>query len=200
MSSFLISIKCIQASNFSLTFNLATSTFVKLKKIRKGTNVEKNKKKKRNMYETKLVNIVNNWTRDDETKYDTCGHPLCFELVHIRTQKLVLYIIYTSIYTAISNDSPIANCRSFPISEFPPENYVLCLTPKLTSWKLQLLWTMVNISQNQKRTKELGRVQWDLCLYILISGIGYMYLAMSPIGFRSNMRLNKKFLLICCLL
>lgn len=41
-----------------------------------------------------MVNIVNNVTRDDETKCTTCGHPLCFELVHSRTQTRTIYYIY----------------------------------------------------------------------------------------------------------
>lgn len=125
---------------------------------------------KRNKYETKWINIVER--RWKETYY--LWAPLMFRVsthTHTQTRTINIYILLPYIMQLQTIlQSPIVVHFRFSISEFPPENYVLCLTPKLTSWKLQLLWTMVNISQNQKkRTKELGRVQWDLCQHIHIS-------------------------------
>lgn len=72
LSSFLISIKCASKHPiFCLTFNLATSTFVKLKRN------QKRGEKRKEIHKTKLVNMVKNALEgDDETKRTTCGHLL----------------------------------------------------------------------------------------------------------------------------
>lgn len=112
--------------------------------------------------------------RDDERKRTTCGHPLCFELVLTRTHRLVLniYIYSTSIYTAITNDSPIANCRSFPIFDFRVSPRKLRALLNTQTNLMEATITLdhgKHLTKPKKRTKELGRVQWDLCQHIHIS-------------------------------
>lgn len=130
---------------------------------------------KRNKYETKWINIVER--RWKETYY--LWAPVMFRVsthTHTQTRTINIYILLPYIMQLQTIlQSPIVVHFRFSISEFPPENYVLCLTPKLTSWKLQLLWTMVNITQNQKkktnkrtRPSPMGLMSTHTYIYICI--------------------------------
>lgn len=124
------------------------------------------------------------------------------QYTHAHTDSYYKYIYSTSIYNAITNDSPITNCRSFPIFDFrvSPRKLRALLNTQTNLMEATITLdhgkhlTKPKKKNEQKNQAESNGTYVNTYIYL------YMYLAMSPIGFRSNMRLNKKFLLICCLL